>query len=149
MKIGDKVLIKGTIDEIRKDIVIIKNEGGYFGTVPSEIIEDWPRMGDIFTAKEAEEIRERIWANIGAAKKVKTEYLKDDLQKPKEKPQKPKAVAPIPKKVVAGSGSRKKLDDGKMLALRRAGWTYQRIAEEMGCTDQTVINHIRDKEAKA
>lgn len=40
MKIGDKVLIKGTIDEIRKDIVIIKNEGGYFGTVPSEIIED-------------------------------------------------------------------------------------------------------------
>ena len=38
MKIGDKVLIKGTIDEIRKDVVIIKNEGGYFGTVPSEIL---------------------------------------------------------------------------------------------------------------
>lgn len=38
MKIGDKVLIKGIVDEIRKDVVIIKNDGGYFGTVPSEII---------------------------------------------------------------------------------------------------------------
>lgn len=37
MKIGDKVYIRGTIDEIRKDVVIIRNKGGYFGTVPEEI----------------------------------------------------------------------------------------------------------------
>ena len=38
MKIGDEVLIHGYIDEIRNDVVIIRNEGGYFGTVKSEIL---------------------------------------------------------------------------------------------------------------
>lgn len=38
MKIGDEVYIHGYIDEIRKDTVIIRNNGGYFGTVPSEVI---------------------------------------------------------------------------------------------------------------
>ena len=37
MKIGDRVLINGVIDEIRRDVVIIRNEGGYFGTIESEI----------------------------------------------------------------------------------------------------------------
>ena len=41
MKIGDTVYIRGTIDEIRKDVVIIRNKGGYFGTVPEEIQEGW------------------------------------------------------------------------------------------------------------
>ena len=41
---------------------------------------------------------------------------------------------------------RRKLDDGKMLALRKAGWSYEKIADEMGCSTQTVINHIREKE---
>ena len=40
MKIGDEIYVHGYIDEIRKDIVIIKNDGGYFGTVPSEIITE-------------------------------------------------------------------------------------------------------------
>lgn len=38
MKIGDEVLIHGYVDEIRKDTIIIKNDGGYFGTVKNEII---------------------------------------------------------------------------------------------------------------
>ena len=38
MKIGDEVYVKGYIDEIRKDTVIIRNEGGYFGTIQSEIV---------------------------------------------------------------------------------------------------------------
>ena len=41
MKIGDTVYIRGTIDEIRKDVVIIRNKGGYFGTVLEEIQEGW------------------------------------------------------------------------------------------------------------
>ena len=40
MKIGDEVYIHGYIDEIRKDTIIIHNEGGYFGTVPSEVITE-------------------------------------------------------------------------------------------------------------
>ena len=38
MKIGDRVFVHGIIDEIRKDCVIIRNNGGYFGTIESEII---------------------------------------------------------------------------------------------------------------
>ena len=37
MKIGEEVFVHGYIDEIRKDAVIVKNEGGYFGTDPQEI----------------------------------------------------------------------------------------------------------------
>ena len=38
MKIGDRCFVHGYIDEIRKDTVIIKNNGGYFGTDPGEVI---------------------------------------------------------------------------------------------------------------
>lgn len=40
MKIGDEVYIHGYIDEIRNDVIIIKNQGGYFGTVFNEVIVD-------------------------------------------------------------------------------------------------------------
>lgn len=39
MKIGDRVYVNGYVDEIRKDTVIIRNEGGYFGTAKNEIVE--------------------------------------------------------------------------------------------------------------
>lgn len=38
MKIGDEVHVHGYVDEIRKGVVIIRNDGGYFGTVESEVI---------------------------------------------------------------------------------------------------------------
>ena len=38
MKIGDRCFVHGYVDEIRKDTVIIKNRGGYFGTDPGEVI---------------------------------------------------------------------------------------------------------------
>lgn len=37
IKIGDEVYVHGYIDEIRNDTVIIRNKGGYFGTVKDEI----------------------------------------------------------------------------------------------------------------
>lgn len=37
MRIGDRVYVRGYVDEIRKDTVIIHNNGGYFGTVAEEI----------------------------------------------------------------------------------------------------------------
>ena len=37
MKIGGEVYVHGYVDEIRKDVIIIRNDGGYFGTVPSEV----------------------------------------------------------------------------------------------------------------
>lgn len=46
MEIGDEVYIHGYIDEIRQDIIIIKNDGGYFGTVEDEIISYQKRAYD-------------------------------------------------------------------------------------------------------
>ena len=37
LHIGDEVFIHGYVDEIRKDTVIIRNAGGYFGTDKNEI----------------------------------------------------------------------------------------------------------------
>lgn len=38
MRIGDEVYVHGYVDEIRNDVVIIRNDGGYFGTVEDEVI---------------------------------------------------------------------------------------------------------------
>lgn len=37
---------------------------------------------------------------------------------------------------------RKRLDTGKMEALRAAGWSYKKIAAELGCAESTVWNHF-------
>ena len=67
---------------------------------------------------------------------------------PKPAPKKePKKVEPVKLKAPKESKpapNKKKLDDGKMLALRKAGWTYAKIADEMGCTEQTVSNHLKE-----
>lgn len=46
MKIGDEVYVHGYIDEIRNDVIIIRNDGGYFGTVPSEVVDQEPKCED-------------------------------------------------------------------------------------------------------
>ena len=47
MKIGDRVFVHGYVDEIRKDTVIIRNNGGYFGTDKSEVMQ-----GDIVRCRD-------------------------------------------------------------------------------------------------
>ena len=39
----------------------------------------------------------------------------------------------------------RKIDHGKIMALHKAKWTPSRIAEEIGCSLQTVINHIKQE----
>lgn len=36
-RIGDEVYVHGYVDEMRKDVVIIRNDGRYFGTDPCEV----------------------------------------------------------------------------------------------------------------
>lgn len=43
MGIGDEIYVRGYVDEIRKDTVIVRNDGGYFGTVENEV---YPVLGD-------------------------------------------------------------------------------------------------------
>ncbi len=60
LKIGQEVLIHGYIDEIRKDTIIIQNEGGYFGTVECEVTDiDMPDMNDVLDKIRAEIKEER------------------------------------------------------------------------------------------
>ena len=47
MKIGDEVYVHGYVDEIRIcGQVIIRNEGGYFGTIEEEITDNLYRNGE-------------------------------------------------------------------------------------------------------
>lgn len=55
MKIGDRVYVHGYVDEIRKDVVIVRNKGGYFGTVPSEIV-----MSGLIKCKDCKHWNERL-----------------------------------------------------------------------------------------
>lgn len=45
-------------------------------------------------------------------------------------------------------GQKKPIDDGKIEALRRAGWSLAKIADEMGCSPQTVANRLAKMEAE-
>lgn len=41
-----------------------------------------------------------------------------------------------------------KIDDGKMMALWKAGWSLEDIADEFRCSIQMVQKHIREMEEK-
>ena len=45
-----------------------------------------------------------------------------------------------PKRIV----KKKDLDLGKMAALRNAGWSYRKIADELGCSDVTVSARMEE-----
>lgn len=64
-RIGDEVYIHGIIDEIRKDTIIIKNEGGYFGTVSEEIMPSaQPEEIDSESCNELKKKCEELKAHI-------------------------------------------------------------------------------------
>lgn len=71
-RIGDEVYIHGIIDEIRKDTIIIKNEGGYFGTISDEIMpsaqpertEYIPETKAVWTKRDCVDLSERVLATF-------------------------------------------------------------------------------------
>jgi len=93
------------------------------------------------------------------------EYLNADILVPKENLQEPKDEAekkdtkpaendtkptannnkPV-KKVTAGSGKRGResmVDTGKLIALAKAGWTKEKIADELKVSVATVYGHLK------
>ena len=54
ISIGDEVWVHGFVDEIRRDVIIIRNEGGYFGTVPSEMFYYEEERNGFGTLNEAD-----------------------------------------------------------------------------------------------
>lgn len=48
----------------------------------------------------------------------------------------------LPQKTETKKGRKKALDTGKLKALRAAGWTVAKIADEMGVSEPTIRNYI-------
>lgn len=63
---------------------------------------------------------------------VKIEPMPELLQK-----EEPKTVKREPK-------NKKTLDMGKVKALRKAGWSLDKIADEMGVSPQTIANRLKE-----
>lgn len=53
------------------------------------------------------------------------------------------------KKKKAAAPAATKIDRGKILALHNAEWTVKNIAGEMGCSEQTVYNVLKEATANA
>lgn len=77
MKIGDEVYIHGYVDEIRKDVVIIRNDGGYFGTVPSEIKDDLRPVQEVIDILE-NELDLSIYADTAVKNSISRIKAKDN-----------------------------------------------------------------------
>lgn len=92
----------------------------------------------------------RAAAEAGAVFAVMKQPQTKAEEKPEKEPeQKAEAKPTPPPKSPAGQGRKRKLDTGKMTALRNAGWSYEKIADEMGCSAGTVWNYFnKDKEDK-
>lgn len=64
----------------------------------------------------------------------------DPVEQPDPKPKR--------KNIKHGTGGRKKdLDLGRMAALRNAGWSLEKIADELRCSAQTVANRMEEAQA--
>lgn len=80
--------------------------------------------------------------------------IKESAPDPEESApaEEPKAAEPVTeeepkeedKPVIKRSTMKRPLDDGKIFSLRRAGWTWDKIADEMNCSIRTVINHYNE-----
>lgn len=65
------------------------------------------------------------------------------LLTPKPKPeQKPEPKKPAPKK----PAGKIDIDMGKVKALRNAGWSFDKIGDEMGVSSQTIANRMKEHE---
>lgn len=93
--------------------------------VPFEVLDaqdtgDYPYFLGYGTARihASTEMLERFWQEAGG-----------------EKAEEPAKAEPLKK-------PRRKIDIGKIMALREAGWTYLKIADEMGMTSAAVAQAV-------
>ena len=62
---------------------------------------------------------------------------------PPPEPEPEQAPEPSPKPKPEKTRGRKPFDIGKLRALRNAGWSVAKIADEMGVSEQTIRNHMK------
>ena len=68
--------------------------------------------------------------------------IEEEDPQPEPKPEPEAKTKPAQPKQAKKPG----IDHGKLIALWRAKWSIEKIADEMGCTTTTVRNHIRQEE---
>lgn len=68
-----------------------------------------------------------------------------ELEKPQPEIKKKPAAANKQQKAAAKQQTKKTFDTGKMIALLKAGWSVAKIADEMGVSDQTIRNRIKQE----
>ena len=98
----------------------------------------------IHQARENPKLVEAIEALLVGEQSVRDSAGKDpDPGKkdaaPKQQEAKPKKAAPTAPQKKPG---RKTVDTGKIKSLRQGGWTVAEIADDLGCSQQTVRNNL-------
>lgn len=74
------------------------------------------------------------------------DLLADEVAAVEEPAPEPEAApTPKPKKPAPKKPAGKKIDWSKAAALRKAGWTYDKIADELGVSDTTVRTYLNKK----
>lgn len=69
--------------------------------------------------------------------------------KPKQTKAKPKKGDAEEKGYSPNGKAKAKIDDGTIKALYEGGWSLTKIAEDIGCSTQTVTNHLKAMGLKA
>ena len=73
----------------------------------------------------------------------------EPTQEPKEEaPAAEEAQEPTPEPKQKAQPKKPRIDQGKVMALHRAGWNVSSIAMEVGCSTQSVRNIIEKHESK-
>ena len=99
-------------------------------------IEDGGKMIQIKIEKKEKIDLEKLANQIKEQKKI-SQSDPEEKKEPYKKPGK------------KGRGSeQKKLDTGKIIALRKAGWQIDKIAEEMRCSTSSIYRVIKQEEDK-
>lgn len=114
--------------------------------------ENYNRDGDIINVDVCEackdEAEKMIFGLFHPEEEAETEITENDKNS-EESDENAQIPPENEEKPTRGNGRRSDLDDGKILALRRAGWSLAKIAEEMGVSQGTISNHLKNMNASA
>ena len=77
---------------------------------------------------------------------METGLMEELTNEPSPPPQEEKT--PVKKKAKVSSGSKLQVDTGKIMALRKAGWSYEKIADEMRISVGTVHRYAKMMEVQ-
>lgn len=96
---------------------------------------------------------ERLGVYVTGLMDLAAELIEDLEEEPEEETVftiggEPVLAEPNPEPKKRGGSKPLQLDMGKIVALSRAGWSVEKIADEMGVSGQTIRNRLNDMKRK-